>query len=520
MKKLPLGIQTFKKIINDNCLYVDKTKDIHRLITSGDYIFISRPRRFGKSLLVSTIKEIFSGNKELFKDLYIYDKIKWEKYPVIHIDFTDAVYSESKEVFIETLINKLIIISEEYGIKLEKKKYLKETFIELIKKLSEINKVAILIDEYDKPIIDHITDMEKPNENRELLRDFYSVLKSCDPYIKFVFLTGVTKFSRVSIFSGLNNLRDITLEKDFSSIMGITGRELEKYFKEHINNLKTEKGLSEKELLNRIKCWYDGYSWDGIAKLYNPFSILNLFASKSFKNYWFATGTTAFLIKLIKENKCEITEFENKKISETILDSYDIENMNIYSLLFQTGYLTVSSVEREEGFIIYNLKYPNKEVRDAFNTFIIESFTDNRGDEIEPKIIALKRALRKENIEEFINIIKSMFAKIPYTLHIPAESYYHSLFYMILSLMGVRLDMEVITDKGRIDGVLEFQDKIYVFEFKYGNPGSDMNRLKEKAVEQIKEKKYYERFLKDKKKVFFLGVGFIDKEIDYKLEKM
>ena len=521
MKKLPLGIQTFEKIINDNYLYVDKTKNICNLINGeGEYFFISRPRRFGKSLLISTLKEVFSGNKNLFEDLYIYDKIKWDTHPVIHIDFTTIVYSKDEDTFSRSLIKKLIEISKEYNINLENTAHIKECFEETIKKLSGINKVAILIDEYDKPIIDHITDLKKAKENRELLRDFYSILKSCDPYIKFVLLTGVSKFSKVSIFSGLNNLRDITMEKNFSSIMGISEQELEKYFKNHINILKDEKNISKENLLKKIKCWYDGYSWDGVHKLYNPFSLLSLFTSGTFRNYWFATGTTTFLIKLIKEKKCEITEFEGKKISATILDSYDIENMNIYSLLFQTGYLTVSSIETYDDFTLFNLAYPNKEVRNSLNTLIIESFTENRGEEIEPKIIELKKALKKENIKEFIKIIKSMFAKIPYTLHIESESYYHSLFYMILSLMGLRLNLEVLTDKGRIDGILELEDKTYLIEFKYGKAGSDIKKLTEKAVKQIKEKKYYERFSNKDTPLILLGVGFIDKEIGYKSEKL
>jgi len=518
MKKLPLGIQTFKKIIDDKCLYIDKTKDIHRLITSRDYIFISRPRRFGKSLMVSTLKEIFSGNKELFKGLYIYDKIDWKRYPVIDIDFMSVVYSKDNETFIKSIIKKLIAIAKNYNIKLENIINLKECFEELIEKLSEINRVVILIDEYDKPIIDHITDIKKASENREVLRDFYSVLKGSDKYIKFVFITGVSKFSKVSIFSGLNNLTDITLEKKFGKIMGITQEELESYFEDYIQILRDKEKLSETKILDKIKCWYDGYSWDGITTLYNPCSILNLFNSGTFRNYWFATGTTTFLIKLIKEEKCEITKFEKKEVGETVFDSYDIENLNVYSLLFQTGYLTISYIERDEGFTIYTLNYPNKEVRHSFNTYILEGFTENPRDEIEPKARKLKRALKKDDIEEFINIIKSMFARIPYNLHMPAESYYHSLFYMILSLTGVKIDLEVLTDKGRIDGLLEFDDKVYLIEFKYGEPGSKMEKLLEKALLQIKEKKYYERFMDGEKKVIFLAAGFIDKEIGYKTD--
>jgi len=518
MKKLPISLQTFQKIINDKCLYVDKTQDIYRLITSGDYIFISRPRRFGKSLLVSILKEIFSGNKKLFKGLYIYDKIKWEKYPVIHIDFT--LISRSNEKILRSSLESFIDKTAEDNGLILKNKFASDKFKELIEKMSinSNNKVVILIDEYDKPIIDHITDIKKASDNREVLREFYSVLKGSDEYIKFVFITGVSKFSRVSIFSGLNNLEDITLEKNFSTLLGITEEEVRQYFPEYINSLGKEKNLTEEEVLKKIKCWYDGYSWDGKNRVFTPQSILQLFKSKEFKNYWFTTGTTAFLTRLIKENKCNIPEFERKKVGSAVFDSYDLENLNIYSLLFQTGYLTIESIERDDDFIIYTLTYPNKEVKQSFNTYIMEAFTENPRDEIEPNARKLKRALKKGDTEEFIKIIKSMFAKIPYKLHIPKESYYQSIFYIILSLLGVKIDLEVLTDKGRIDGVLEFPDKVYIIEFKYGKSGSKMKNLLDKTIKQIKEKKYYERFMCKDRKVIFLAVGFIGKETDHKIE--
>jgi len=518
MKKLPVSLQTFEKIIKDNCLYVDKTEDIHRLIESGDYIFISRPRRFGKSLMVSTLKEIFSGNKDLFKDLYIYNKIKWEKYPVIDIDFMTLVYSGNKRTFIRSIIKKLIFIGEFYDVKLKNVVNLKECFEELIIKLSEINKVVILIDEYDKPIIDHIEDIKKASENREVLREFYSVLKGSDKYIKFVFITGVSKFSKVSIFSGLNNLKDLTLRRDFSTIMGITEEELRKKFSEYIKDIALRENSCEREVLEKIKYWYDGYSWDGINRLYNPYSILSLFDSNVFDNYWFATGTTTFLIKIMKSEKYEITSLEKVTVGKMVFDCYDIENMDINSLLFQTGYLSIESID--DGLRLYTLTYPNMEVKESFLNYLLGDFINERISLVRPLYISLTQAFREEKIDKAISVIKSMFAKIPYKLHIPKESYYQSLFYIILSLTGVKIDLEVLTDKGRIDGVLEFSDKVYVIEFKYGKSGSKMENLLNKAIKQIKEKKYYERFTGEDRKVIFLAVGFIEKEINYKLENL
>jgi len=519
MKKLPVSHQTFSEIMEENYLYVDKTGDIYNLLnSSGKYFFISRPRRFGKSLTVSTLKEIFSGNKELFKGLYIYDKIEWNKYPVICIDFAKIVYSEGKEVFRKTLIDTLIKIGNFYNITLEKREFLKQSFEELIEKLSKINRVVLLIDEYDKPIIDHITDIPKASENREVLREFYSVLKGSDEYIKFVFITGVSKFSRVSIFSGLNNLKDISLRREFSTLMGITQEELKTYFSLWIKELGHEEGLSEEETLEKIKYWYDGYSWDGIIRLYNPFSILNLFDAKVFDNYWFTTGTTEFLMKLIKKEKYELTGLEQVTVSKYIFDSYDIENIGLNSLLFQTGYLTVKAVDKKTG--LYTLTCPNYEVKESVLNYFLSDFINKEVALVRPLYISLLQAFSEEKINEAIKIITGMFAKIPYTLHIEAESYYHSLFYMILTLMGVKIDPEVLTDKGRIDGVLEFPDKVYIMEFKYGKGGSKMKSLLNKAIKQIKEKKYYERYAGEKRKVIFLAVGFIEKEISYRLKLM
>ena len=517
MKKLPLGIQTFSELIMEDYLYVDKTEEICSLINSGKYFFVSRPRRFGKSILVSTLEEIFAGNRELFKGLYIYDRIEWEKYPVIKIDFSKITYSGSRELFIETFMEKLIETGNKYNISFSDRKSLKSVFDELIKKLSNINKVVILIDEYDKPIVDHITDREQAKSNIEVLREFYSVLKSCDKYLKFVFITGVSKFSKVSIFSGMNNLVDITLKRKFSSMLGITQEELLTNFRDYIHSLAEEEVLSEEDLVDKIKLWYDGYSWDGKVRLFNPHSILNLFLHSEFENYWFTSGTTAFLMDIIKKSAFNPANLEGVTLGSYVFDSYDIESMDINSLLFQTGYLTVKDINRKRR--LYNLVCPNFEVKESLLNHLLGSFINENASVITPLYVKLIDSLEKDDIDEFMTVIRYIFAKIPYTLHMPAESYYHSLFYMILALMGVNLDMEVLTDKGRVDGVLEFDDKFYCIEFKYGKPGSDMSKLTEKAVKQIKEKKYYEKFLSEGKKVIFLGVAFIDKEIGYLIEK-
>jgi hypothetical protein len=517
MKKLPLGIQTFSKLIKNDYLYVDKTQHIANLIQAGNYLFISRPRRFGKSLLVSTLSEIFSGNRELFEGLYIYDQIEWQSYPVIVIDF-NAISFNDEEIFKASLSSFLDKVAGKYDIVLESQ-FIKDQFAELIEKISEQThqKVVILIDEYDKPIVNYIDDLEKAAKNREILRDFFGVLKSSDAFLHFVFLTGVSKFARVSIFSDLNNLRDITFSKPFATLLGYTQNELESNFAKEIQNLCFELGIKKAQLLAKIKTWYDGYSWNAKDRMYNPFSILNLFTEQQFDNYWFASGTPTFLIQLIKKNAYEAPALENKTVTKLVFDSYDLDNLNIFALLFQTGYLTITHIDTQEDFVEYTLNYPNLEVKQAFVTFLFESFTQNSLEEIQPATKSLRRYLQTDNLEGFMNLLKALFAKIPYPLHIEQEAYYHSLFYMISVLMGVEIDLEVLTDKGRIDGVLMLEDKIYLIEFKYGKAGTKMDTLTTKAIKQIEDKNYDERFLNDSRPCLKLGIGFIEKEMGYQL---
>ncbi len=516
MKKLPIGIQTFSEIITEEYLYIDKTQKIAELLEAGKYLFLSRPRRFGKSLLVSTLSEIFSGNQALFQGLYIYDKIEWQSYPVIVIDFNRISYSNDKE-FKNSLLSFLDKVADKYEISLSSQ-FVRDKFFELIEKIAEKTqqKVVVLVDEYDKPIVDHIDDIEKATKNREVLRELFAVLKSGDAFLRFVFLTGVSKFSRVSIFSELNNIRDITFSKPFATLLGYTQTELESYFDQPIQNLCFELGIKKADLLTKIKTWYDGYSWNAKDKLYNPFSILNLFAEQQFDNYWFASGTPTFLMKLIKNSALDATQFENQTVSKILFDSYNIENLNIFALLFQTGYLTITEIVQKARTLQYVLNYPNFEVKQAFVTYLFDSFTQNELGKIQPAAENLREYLETENLEGFMNIIRALFAKIPYPLHIEKEAYYHSLFYMILVLMGVEIDLEVLTDKGRIDGVLAFENKIYLIEFKYAKAGSNMARLTNNALKQIKTKNYGERFLTDSRPLIYLGVGFAGKKIGYK----
>jgi hypothetical protein len=349
LRNLPLGEQNFKKIVEKNLLYVDKTEEIYKLLsTGGTYFFLSRPRRFGKSLLVSTLESIFLGEKELFKDLWIYDKIDFKKYPVIKLTMNDLRYSGTIEDFENSLLDQLKDIYKKYNLKLETTDY-KIAFKNLIHKLSKIEKVVLLIDEYDKPIIEYLgSNLERSKEMRDILKNFYETIKSNDEYIHFAFLTGVSKFSKTSIFSSLNNLTDITMNKNHSKIVGITEEELYCNFEEYIKKLAEENEFTIEEIKKVLKEWYNGYSWDGKSFLYNPYSLLSVFNSGDINNYWFKTGTPTFLINLIKEYNFNIKKLEKLVLTEENFDSYDIDNINLYALLFQTGYLTIKEIIRTE----------------------------------------------------------------------------------------------------------------------------------------------------------------------------
>ena len=507
MKNLPGGIHTLGKIIEGNYLYVDKTNDIYKLISSGGgYYFISRPRRFGKSLLISTLKEIFSGNKKLFKGLWIYDKIQWKSYPVIHIDFTHISFQTPQNLEKELNI-KLNKIGKTYHIKLDQQRDYKGKFADLIEQLSTKERVVILIDEYDKPIIDFI-ETEKIDTalaNQAVLKNFYSVLKGADEYIQFVFITGVSKFSRMSIFSDLNNLTDITIDDNFSTILGLTQEELLTYFADRIDYLSKKLEMPGNVFLDHVKQWYNGYSWDGCHFLYNPFSIINLFSKNRFGNYWFATGTPTFLINHIKKREKDIISLEKEEVDESIFESYDIENLEVVSMLFQTGYLTIKEIKLVGIKSQYVLSYPNQEVKESFLKHFLADYTREETGVVGSKILDLVKTITMNDLESFFDIVKSLFASIPSPLFIrDREAYYHTIIYLVLELLGANIRVEVHTNKGRIDAVIETRDRVYILEFKMGKPAE--------ALSQIEEKKYYEKYLSAGKSIRLIGVGFSEKE--------
>jgi hypothetical protein len=505
MKKLPLNLQTFSKLVKGNYIYVDKTKWIYNLISGGgEYFFLSRPRRFGKSLLISTLAEIFSGNKELFKGLWIYDKIEWTQYPVIHLDFSKITF-QNPEMLEQALNNRIEEIAADYNIQLDHELFLKEKFGKLLEKMSQKQKVVILIDEYDKPMIEYMEadEIEMAIEIRKVLKGFFGIIKGSDAFLRFVFITGVSKFSKVSVFSDLNNLRDITLSQEFSTMLGYTEGELTLYFDPYIEQLAPGLEMEKDLLLKEIKQRYNGYSWDGKNFVYNPFSILNLFTENSFGNFWFSSGPPTFLIKLIKNRQSTLMELENIPVQSYTFDSYDIENMDIAALLFQTGYLTIKKITTKGRIKIktYHLSYPNQEVRDSFLSHLLGEYTRKDLSVGARLLERINEAVEAGDVDRFVQQIKSLFASIPYHIFIgEREAYYHSIIYLVLSLNGAAVKTEDPTNIGRIDAVLETRNKIYIMEFKVGS--------EQEALGQIKEMKYYEKYLGKGKEIVLMGIGF------------
>ncbi len=516
MKKLPIGIQTFEEIRRGGYAYADKTDFVRRLTEKGKYFFLARPRRFGKSLLISTLKAYFLGRKELFTGLKLEETEQdWTISPIIHLDFAGISYQEGKTGFKASLLIFLQETGAEYGIEL-KHKILVNAFRELVIALHDKHgKPVILIDEYDKAMVNVMTDEQKFVENREVLSELYGTIKSLDAYLRFVMLTGVSRFSKVGIFSGLNNLEDITLQSEFADICGFSQTELTDNFSENLKVLENKFEFTSEENINLIKFWYNGFSFDGFTKLYNPFSILNLFSSVDFGNFWFSSGTPTFLIDLIKKQKALPENFENMRVADLLGSTESLEDFPLIPLLFQTGYLTISRTERQGVEKFYYLDYPNEEVRRSFIMHVLAAFLHKQQFKVTPEALRLKEALYDENTDRFLLILRSFLADIPARLHIPKEAYCHSLVYMLLRLVGVKLLLEKETDKGRIDAVLELPDKVYIIEFKFAQNKrvKNVKTLAGQAMRQIEARKYHESYVGAGKKIILFGIGFLEGKV-------
>jgi len=510
MKYLPIGIQTFRDIIEGGFYYVDKTQFIPKL--TSKYYFLSRPRRFGKSLFLDTLKEAFSGNKELFKGLYLYDNWNWEKrYPIVKFDLSQA-YPDTEENLIKSLDSFLKAVAKDHQITLEEE-ILGLKFKELIQKLYEKynQKVVVLIDEYDKPILDVIEDIEKAKKNRDILKKFFEILKPSDPYLKLVFLTGVSRFSKVSIFSGLNQLNDITIDPSFATVCGYAQPELESVFEDRLKDFDK----------NKVKEWYNGYAWLG-ERVYNPFDILLLFDKKMFKPYWFETATPTFLIKLLQKKKYFIPEIENLEVADEILSNLDVDNIRVENLLFQSGYLTIKDFKTKGNKNLYILSFPNLEVKMSFNDFFLGYIIENSllKDKTE---IGLIEAFENKQVEKLKDILHRFFASIPHDWYRKNdidsyEGFYASIVYALFNGAGLNVIAEDNTNKGQIDLSVFNQDSVYIVEFKVVE-----DKEERKALEQIKNKKYYEKHMGKYQEIYLIGIEFSKKDkniVSFEWEKV
>ena len=500
MKNLPIGIQTLVQIRAKNCIYVDKTQLVHQLVTTGTYYFFSRPRRFGKSLLISTLKELYLGNKAVFEGLWIENNWDWsKKNPVVHFSFDEMDY---KKLGLETVIlNELEKLAKHHKVRLVNQS-VKSQFKELIEKVSKKHgKVVLLIDEYDKPIIDFLEkeDIETGKTNRDVLREFYGVVKNSDELLEFVFITGISKFAKVSLFSHLNNLADITLSPQYAALVGYTQTELELYFDDYLQSCTEQMQLSREELLAQMKIWYNGYSWDGRTLVYNPFGTLNFFSNKTFFNHWFSTGSPDFLIK--KMRTLTYYNVENSVVNNRILDKYDIDNLTLIPLLFQTGYLTVKSLDIMTGDMV--LDYPNKEVRESMYEFLIDDVSRNpQRVHTGMTIQDLNKAFVSKDLEKVKTILNALLADLPNEAFLnQTEGLFHGLIHLVFSYLGTFVNSEVHSSKGHADAVVQTLTDVYIFEFKF-------NKTAQHGLDQIKKTDYAGKYRASNKVITGIGVNF------------
>lgn len=500
LKPVQASSYTFRSIIEGGYLYVDKTKYLYEMVRGGIGIyFLARPRRFGKSLTISTLEEIFLGNKALFKGLWLYESdYAWQQHPIIRIDFS-RLQAKSAEDLESRIVRHLQRIARDHGVTLEDGPF-DVMWDDLIVGLAAEKKVVVLVDEYDKPILDNIDNLEEAIRIRDVLKRFYTVLKALDQYIRFVFITGISKFSKVGVFSGLNNLNDISMSPLFATALGITEEEIRCDLWGHVALLAEKEGVSNDALLKKLRLWYDGFRFvEDAPNVYNPFSTLQLFALQRFSNYWFDTGTPSFLIKLLKLNRYSIEELQATHVRELAFSTYEVENLSIIPLLFQTGYLTIKDYDPQRQ--LYTLSYPNREVEDAFLTWLLSAYNERERSLNENFLWQMIGALEANNLKEFFTILNVFFANIPYTIQLQDEKYYQSLFFLIFKLIGLRTEAEVATNQGRIDCVVETAQRIFLFEFK-------LNKRADEALTQIKARDYYQKYRRKGKALTLIGANF------------
>ena len=501
-RKLPIGIQTFRELREEDCYYVDKTAYIHRLVTQGKHYFLSRPRRFGKSLLVDTIKELFEGSEALFGGLHIHDRWDWAvRYPVVRIDFSGGNYLEP-DWQAEDLLPQFARMEQAFGIK-PSGNSARARFRHLLTELHERTgqRVAVLVDEYDKPILDAIAAPDIAEANRLALRGLYSIIKQCDAHIKFTFLAGVTKFSKMSLFSDVNNLMDISLDPHYAPICGYTDSDLETVFAPELEGLERED----------IRDWYDGYSWLGEHSIYNPWAILLLFRTRQFKAHWFESGTPAFLVNALMERGIGGPALETRYATEDLLSAFDVKALGVEALLFQTGYLTIVEAQSGEAGLRFRLGCPNREVRQSLNAILLRAQSPD-GASRDRDRDRLRSLLAEDDLGGVEALFRAFFASIPHEWHTRNdiahfEGYYASVFYSHFAGAGLDVAVEESTSHGTLDMAVRLDGKVYVFEFKVVASKGDGT-----AMRQIRERRYADKYRQPGTAIRLVGVEFSEAE--------
>ncbi len=516
LKRLPVGIQTFEKLIEQNCLYIDKTAYIHKMIKASNYVFLSRPRRFGKSLLVSTLQSYFEGKKELFKGLYIEQVEKeWKEYPVLRFDLSGSKYMEK-----EQLQNYLLYILEENERRFGLSSHYTEPNIRLSNLITRVHEqtgkqVVVLIDEYDAPLLDVVHESEKLPVLRQVMRNFYSPLKACDPHLHFVFLTGITKFSQLSIFSELNNLKNISMEPEFAALCGISVDEVREQMADYLANFAAAQNKTEEEVFETLKVQYDGYhfAWPS-PDIFNPFSLLNAFLDKRLNSYWFESGTTTFLIEMLRQYSNVFTDIKSIEASAYDFDAPTESATNIVPLLYQSGYITIKDYNPD--FDYYVLDIPNREVRIGLTRSLIPAYIMPNTLVVNNTARRMAQCLTKEDVEGALTLLKQFLTTVPYCDNANTEGHFQQVLYIIFTLVtGYFADVEVRTATGRVDMVLRTARKLYLFELK-------LNRSAEAAMQQINLKKYPERFALCNLPIVKVGINFDAEKhtlADWKIEE-
>ena len=501
-QKLPIGIQSFEKLRTEGYLYIDKTARIFEMVSSGCYYFLSRPRRFGKSLLLNTLESYFQGKRELFDGLAIAELEKdWVEYPILHLDLNTQQYDS--ENALKNKINRELTVWESVYGKVPEESDFGMRFEGVIRRAYEKTgrQVVILVDEYDKPLLQTIGKPELQEAYRATLKGFYGALKSMDGCIRFAFLTGVTKFGKVSVFSDLNNLRDISMSHQYYDICGITEEELHANFQEEVSELAAAQNITVGGAYEALKENYDGYHFceEEVPGIYNPFSLLNAFANRKIDAFWFETGTPTYLMELLKMHQYVLPDLEKEEPDADTLNSVDIASSNPIPVIYQSGYLTIKGYDKDFG--LYRLGFPNREVKQGFLKFLMPYYANTVQGKSSFEISRFVRSLREGDIEGFMERLQSFLSACPYELELEQERHFQSVMFILTALCGYYVQIEEHTNKGRMDMTVQTQDYIYIFEFKF-------NKSAEEALAQIDEKGYAERFRSDKRTLMKIGVNY------------